>query len=679
MFVAAQVKFSLKFFFFIVDDLKYTNERNPLRFEAAEFSNQKCIGPEEIVRFNKNDYHGTWTTPHSMAAGYVTQPKSKSLDFREMGTSSLIESDGEDQSLFVEDLLFIILSRFSEARQSLYESIRISEASGSGSDVQWSKPEKEWLFKCLVLEIDKIPPEIVDLDDLSDLRSYLSLRVDAFPGAISSAVGVVSEINLKVESSDMVEEILKPTQVVNVSVDMVQLSSDNEKPQIVGKVPNCDGDLEFSVETAKEPLGQPPINSVSKIPAIGEEWADFAQTEGIPDLGEGYGGSDIPMPFGDIDDALMDSVGPIMESFDSNDSQVRIGGELLSDTPSTENFAGNVFIDDSEAVIGTEILNEIDKTDSVDATLVETNDEEEIIVQEGSLDRLFMEGTEVCDIFNKYYADEDTMSLGSNQDKAKYAAQNLYTILQFTSVLKRVEAGRTFLRENKEDWFNASSVNNLGSSTADDDSAAISSLQNIELLEYCSSQSSNFGLRSDLRRLRNLVEKNNQATERILEMMDADFTDRSAGVRGYNWLGNVLEFNAIKMIEWNDIVEAKENFFQSQEGIEDLEDIVYSDWNELCDTGEMWEFDKNVDLNHRSFFADLVIDRPAGESPKSFAERYEAEWDVESWEHEHDRDQDEERGEEELDGDVYQQEYEADESPEEVLQHYELDSDDYES
>jgi hypothetical protein len=620
-----------------------------------------------------------------MAAGYVSQSNSKSLDFLERGTSSLIESDGDDQSLFVEDLLFTILARFSEARQSLHESIRISEASGSGGDVQWSAPEKEWLFKCLVSEIDEIPQGIVGLEDLSELRSYLSNRPDTIPGALGSTAGVVEQADSKDETGDEVEESPKTLSIVDVSVDSVETSSETEKPQIVEKVPNYEGDLEFSDESVTEHLDKPKMNSIPKIPAVGEEWSDFAQADGMPDFGGDFGGYDGPMAFGDIDDALMDSVGPIMESFDATDSQEQIIDEvILLNTSTTESVAGNISVDDSEdsEIVGeAEIMNETDKSDFVDATFIAEDEEGTIVQEEGSLDRLFMEGAEMYDIFSKFYADEDTMSIGSNGDKANWAIQNLYTMLQFTSVLKRVEAGRKYMGENKEDWFNATSTENhvgeaddvlssgIESSTAHDNTTAISIRQNVELAEYCSSQSSDGGLRSDLRRLRNLAEKNNQATARILAMMDADFTDRSADVRGYSWLGNVLKFNEMKMVEWNDIIESTENFQHSHEGLNDLEDIVYSEWNELSDPSEMWEFDKNVDLNHRSHFADLVIDRPDSESPDDFAQRYEEEWDVGSWEHESDQDQ-EHNGEEPDDG---VEEHEANESPEEFLEQYETD------
>lgn len=563
--------------------------------------------------------------------------------------------------------MFSILTRFSEARQSLYESIRISEASGSNSDVQWSAPEKEWLFKCLVPEVHKIPEEIVGLDNISELLSYLSLRPDAFPGAFGSiAEQISSEDDTKIGLSNNTEESKKRARSGDTTIDAVQVPSD-ERLKIVGKVRSVQGDLEISDEMGTEQLNQPAMNSIPKIPAIGEEWSDFAQTDDLP------GGYDESMVFEGIDDVLMDSVGPIMESFDPSDAEEQIDDGMLSGSHSSPNTnEGASSSDDPDTVAEVEVVKEIKETDSIEATLVITEESEEKVQTEGSLDRLFMEGTEVCNIFNKFYADEDTMSLGSNEDKANFAAQDLYTILQFTSVVKRVEAGRKYMRENKEEWFNASSGENqaMGLSAADEGTVAISTPQNIELLEYCSSQNTDVSLRSDLRRLRNLAEKNNQATQRVLDMMDAEFTDRSADLRGYSWLGNVLKFNEMKMLEWNDIIESKESFLPSEEEVEFLEDIVYLDWNELSDESEMWEFDKNVDLNHRSHFADLIVDRPNSESPDSFAERYEAEWDVESWEHEHD--QNHERDEGDWDSEDQQQEYETDEFAED----YEAEFDD---
>lgn len=653
---------------------KYTNERNPLRYELNfSSSNQKYVGPETSVRFNKNNYHGTWTTPDATAAGYNTRSNSKSLDFLDKGTSSLIESNEEERSSFVEDLLFSTLVRFSEARKSLYESIQITKASGIGENIQWSAPEKEWLFMCLVEEINDIPQGIVGLKDLSALRSYLSARPDVFPGALSSTVKQIDESSLKSISSDTLSDKTGSFSAEASRDETDERSREHEKIRALEGVPNHDGDMEFPVELAMKSLDSPKMNMIPKIPAIpaiGEEWSGFAQTEG-------YTADDVSefredaMCFSDVDDSFMDSVGPIdfpESELDGEASTVEAsldedakGNSLIDDSTlpvtisTVDGVKENLPIDGSENTEReAEIIDKNGKSEILDAKFVVTEDEE-ILAQEGSLDRLFMDGLENYDIFGKFYADEDTMSLGSNEDKANWAVQDLYTMLQFTSLLKRVEAGRNYMEENNEDWLNrwiaensrddadGAALEGIDPSSANANISTIPNALNEELSEYCLSRASDGGLRRDLQRLRTLAEKNNQATNRILAMMEADFADRSVDVRGYSWLGNVLKFNEIKMVEWNDVIESKENFRPSFEGLEDLENIIYSDWNELSDPEEMYEFDKNVDLTHRSHFADLVIDRPDSECAEDFTQRVEDEWDVDSWEQEHDEQQDVER------------------------------------
>jgi len=651
---------------------KYTNERNPLRYDlhpSSKFTNQKYFGPESSIRFNQNNYHGTWTTPRATEAGYVSKSNSNSLEFFERGTSSLIESDREDQSLFIEDLLFTILARFSEARWSLHESIRISEASGSGGVVKWSTPEKEWLFRCLVTEVDRIPQEIVGIDDISNLRSYLSNKPNVIPGAIGSTVSNMAQID--------------PNHVLpalDISLDIVDNSSKSEKPQLFEKEQNSDGDLEF-MDEAIIPSVTSAINSIPKIPAIGDEWSDFEQTGGF-DMTDGMPGDEgdfclqkEPMAIGELDDALMDSIGPIIHSFDQSNSEKSIDN---SNSSMDGEVAGNYMLD-TETVAGAEIIDENDKI-LLGNSMVATKDEKGDILDEGgTLDRFFLEGTDICDVFEKSDTDLETMSLANNEDKAKFAVQDLYTMLQLNSLLKRVEVGRYYMGDNKEDCFKRSAQddgtesNAITPSMVNDESATFPTNKTDELAIYCSFQNPDGGLQRDLRRLSNLAEKSIQATQRILATMDADFTDRSADVRGYSWLGNVLRFNEMKVAEWSDIIESKENFRESQEGLDDLEDIVYSDWDELSDHSEMWEFEKNVDLNHRSHFVDMIVNRPDSESPTEFAQRYEDEWDVESWEQEYDqRKRHDLKG---LNGGIEQHEYEAIESPENLLEQYESNRD----
>jgi len=650
------VFFLTEFLFLILRNIfsKYTNERNPSRYDlnpSAKRNNNIDSGPESSIRFNRNDYHGTWTTAYATAAGYGTQPKSKSLDFLEKGTSSLIESDGEEQSLFVEDLLFIILTRFSEARKSLSKSIRISEASGSGAAIEWSAPEMKWFFKCLVTEFDEIPKEIVGPEDISKLQSYLSNRADTFPGAFGSIARDVRMEDVKGSGGEK-GEIIESLSVVDVAIDNFERSPEPEKSETEEGVESCEDHPEILDERSKEHLEKPKINNIPKIPSIGEEWSDLGQTEGYEIAGDtaDVGVFDETMPFSHVDDALLDSVGPIFESFEESSSQDSINEVILSNADDEiDKISDNV---NSENVEKLKISN-TDTSDFVDAKFTVAEGDDTIVGEkEGSLDRFFIEGTEICEIFGKFYADEDTISTGRNEDKASWAVQDLYTILQFTSVLKRIEAGRRYMGENVDDWFNTTFIN-LHSTEADTElsgsveptaahnhSAVLSKRENIELARYCSSQNSDGCLRSDLRRLQSLRERNNEAAGRILGMMDGgEFTEESVGMRGYSWLRNVLKFNEMKVLEWNDIIESKESFLYSDEELEDLEDILYSDWNELSDPNVMWEYEENVDTNHRSHFVDEVTDLPDSESAEAFTKRFEAEWDVDSWEHQYDQEQ----------------------------------------
>ena len=566
------------------------------------------------------------------------------MDFLEKGAGSLIQSNEDDKSMFVEDLLFTILARFLEARKSLNESIQISEASGSGGEIQWSSPEKSWLFKCLVEKMDEIPQSIVGLDDLGELRSYLKNLSDSFPGAFGPTFEHENQITSK-ESEDQVM-----SSVVDLSAEQTKLSLLDDETRIMEDSTDSTEDWELSVETSLEisTIDNLP-GAIPVIPELGEEWSDFPE---IGDLGgEGFG----------------DDYNEMMSS--SHIDDVNINGEMIATEIPTVN-EGNGNSSNSEKVEGgAASIRDTSKPDFLEAEFVvseipSSTNEEAIILQEGSLDRLFMKGAGNSDIFTKYYSDTDSMSSGSNEDKANWAIQDLYTVLEYTSVLKRIDAGRRYMEENKETWFNT---------TVDvQDDNATSTTTN-ELAEYCYPQAGDGGLRKDLHRIRNLKEKNKQATDRIFALMHADFTDRSADIRGYSWLKNVLKLNEQKTIGLNDIIESKEDFRHSNEGLDDLEDVVCSDWNELSDPEEMYDFDRNVDTNHRSHFVDLVVDRESNESVEDFSERYLDDW--EGYMDEEDDDEEEEEGDVDVDVDVDVDDHEDSESVEEFSERYEDDWD----
>ncbi|KAL3931251.1 MAG: hypothetical protein SGARI_004258, partial [Bacillariaceae sp.] len=147
------------------------------------------------------------------------------------------------------------------------------------------------------------------------------------------------------------------------------------------------------------------------------------------------------------------------------------------------------------------------------------------------------------------------------------------------------------------------------------------------LAEYCSPNCPTGGLRHDLHRVQTLLKSNQRAMNRIYSLILGDFSDRTANTRGYKWLMNVLRFNDMKMVQWSDIIESKEGFQHSDEEIEELEENLSLDWNELSNTDEMGDWNKNAEINHASHIAErLETTQHNSESPDEVSERMEDEW-----------------------------------------------------
>jgi hypothetical protein len=559
---------------------------------------KKILGPETSVRFNHNQYHGTWKTPTSVCAGYTHTVLPKSLDFLEKGTSSLLEFDGEEISGFAEDMMFRLLIQFPEARKSLSESIQISAASGSGGRVHWSRPEREWLFKCLVMEVKEIPS---GTEEVSDLRMYLENRPDLFPGALGSAV----EENL--DSFSGLEDPMETMPSEKKSEDM---------PLIV----------DVSIEDDAS-LTEPIISEISmSIPEIGDDFGDFGQIEGYV---SGMGEEDASPPASfTITDDYLDSI-PAMEfpSEDELDSTIALDNNIQNssrlDVPLPD--------DTSEIDViktGSEVVEAI-TVDLVTENM--TLPENKTAV--GSLDSLFFDHDNELMNFLNGKSNEPSLDTGDSETKAIWAAQDLYTILQTTSVLQRLQAGIGYMigQDDKEDRLSEvlkdkrldQKTNGNNKPTFDKPENKVMSQQ--ELVEYCTKEPSSKGLRFDLQRVQSLIRSNQRATDRIYSLIHADFSDQSYITRGYSWLVNVLRFNEMKVQQWSHIFESKENFRHSEEGVDVLEDIIAMDWNELSDEEEMWEWNKSVDTNHRSYRVDMINERD-DECADELMERMEEEW-----------------------------------------------------
>mmetsp|Transcript_2933 Transcript_2933/g.5091 ORF Transcript_2933/g.5091 Transcript_2933/m.5091 type:complete len:90 (+) Transcript_2933:1-270(+) len=74
------------------------------------------------------------------------------------------------------------------------------------------------------------------------------------------------------------------------------------------------------------------------------------------------------------------------------------------------------------------------------------------------------------------------------------------------------------------------------------------------------------------------------------------------------------------------MIQSKEGFRHSDERVDELEDVVASDWNELSDDSEMWEWNKNVDTNHASLIAERITEDDRSETADDLLERIEEEW-----------------------------------------------------
>jgi len=587
-----------------------THLRYEVSVEGSKPSQTKIYaGPESGVRFNHNRYHGTWSTPSAAAAGYSSRVVPKNLEFLKKGTSSLIEVNEDEVSVFVEDTLLRLLVRFPGARKSLCESIRISEASGSEGVVHWSKPEKKWLFKCLVDEHGEIPP---DTEGILSVRQYLANRPDVFPGALKTVTA---------------------TQAVESAPSLDWNDEDGAVTEAIPRNPSA-----TTANSVATPQKRKVTTAGEGVPAIGEEWSDFAQMEGYVHGMFHDEGTEAPEPGTalsnsfTISDDYLDSI-PAAEIPDVPDVE-----RSLED--STEDASD---LDDPSIIVPERVnqSSENETDDFLEADFVASEassslDDGDVI--EGSLDYFFVDEVQDFDMFLEGNSDESLGDSANSHNKANWAVQDLYTMLQTTSVLQRIQAGRRFLLEkhgqNATDHNflreppGESYVQNLTSfRKSNDGSIRMSNIMTVqELAEYCSPESTNGGLRHDLQHVRTLITSNERAKNRIYSLIHAEFSDQMVHSRGYSWLVNVLHFNQRRIDQWSEMIQSKEGFRHSDERVDELEDVVASDWNELSDDSEMWEWNKNVDTNHASLIAERITEDDRSETADDLLERIEEEW-----------------------------------------------------
>jgi hypothetical protein len=157
------------------------------RNEGNRFARQDPInsfGQVEPVFFNSNEYHGhQFITKEALDAGYTNIAVEKDPSILEKGIGSLVQYDAGILSSSAEDTLLRTMVLFQSARRAMKNSMDVSRASGSDADIQWSNPDKAWLFSCLADKIDEIPSEYIGPEHLLDLRLFLASRSDTPKGA----------------------------------------------------------------------------------------------------------------------------------------------------------------------------------------------------------------------------------------------------------------------------------------------------------------------------------------------------------------------------------------------------------------------------------------------------------------------------------------------------------------
>ncbi len=135
--------------------------------------------------FNSNQYHGDqFVTDEALSAGYTNEFVSRDPQLLTKGINALINVKAERILALAEDDLLRLLLNFPAARVSLPRIMDISRSSGSHELINWTMPEKEWLFECLISD----DPALTSFGrgNLVDFRAYLACQEGALPGVISN-------------------------------------------------------------------------------------------------------------------------------------------------------------------------------------------------------------------------------------------------------------------------------------------------------------------------------------------------------------------------------------------------------------------------------------------------------------------------------------------------------------
>ena len=142
----------------------------------------------DLVYFNSNQYHGNqFLTEDAINAGYRNGEVARDASIFEHGIGTLVIQDADVLVKAAEDKLLRNLVKFDRARTAMIHSLASNDATGSPSRIEWSMPERAWLFHCLVVHPETVPKDLLVDGRMYDLRNYLANLPDSPPCAFSLA------------------------------------------------------------------------------------------------------------------------------------------------------------------------------------------------------------------------------------------------------------------------------------------------------------------------------------------------------------------------------------------------------------------------------------------------------------------------------------------------------------
>jgi hypothetical protein len=511
------------------------------------------FGQEEPVFFNSNEYHGhQFITKEALDAGYSNIAVEKDPSILEKGIGSLVQYDAGIMSSSAEDTLLRTMVLFQSARRAMKNSMDVSRASGSGGDIQWSNPEKAWLFTCLADKIDETPSEYTGPEHLLDLRLFLASREDTPKGAFGE---------------------YKQEQKQSISDDSDILERDQE-------IPGDESDQ--TVDTTSIPILQDEIQDIPHsdgfdIPDDIYELDDWAASfdPSILEMEEESPSKSKP-PMGNTAPKVA-----VAATIPANDGSPSPGGSVSTSALDSSQVQ-KMNIGDSTnggAVIDTEAV----VLDDVNTTL-----EGDIIIEiPGFLDRYFFSPEE--DVFTS--TSEESMR---PEARAELAVQELYATLLWTSAVHRLSllkkklamAAGMLLEESKDEEGNADQLlqvldaSKMGAGILPFDGPVV---DRQELTEYCTS------LTEELREAASTVQILADSVKRVSKrLVDAAATSGISEGRishaQYNELNEKLEDHMDEIHKWShpdpEILE--------DEPYEDTLERVQSEWGILYDDHYMY-------------------------------------------------------------------------------------------